>query len=206
MERSDTTTTTGAKDGATTGRRRANRFSVLVDRGGVVVDRVRDAFLSVQSDGTITTTTKKKKKKKKKKRRKAEDDEKDDAVVVLFSARRETTRRNEEEETTAIENAVWPRELVREEEAMREKDREKDFDFDGEEDFVVSLAKNELFRNFSAETRGFAVFNFIIFIMGSNIVLVKMAQENISPDAFGLFPFPLPSFTLCSLVGPCGTL
>ena len=123
MERSDTTTTTGAKDGATTGRRRANRFSVLVDRGGVVVDRVRDAFLSVQSDGTITTTTKKKKKKKKKKRRKAEDDEKDDAVVVLFSARRETTRRNEEEETTAIENAVWPRELVREEEAMREKDR-----------------------------------------------------------------------------------
>ena len=31
------------------------------------------------------------------------------------------------------------------------------------------------------------MFNFIIFIMGSNIVLVKMAQENISPDAFGLF-------------------
>ena len=194
MERSDTTTTTGAKDGATTGRRRANRFSVLVDRGGVVVDRVRDAFLSVQSDGTITTTTKKKKKKKKKKRRKAEDDEKDDAVVVLFSARRETTRRNEEEETTAIENAVWPRELVREEEAMREKDPD-DFDFDGEEDFVASLAKNELFRNFSAETRGFAVFNFIIFIMGSNIVLVKMAQENISPDAFGLFRFLTASLT-----------
>ena len=193
MERSDTTTTTGAKDGATTGRRRANRFSVLVDRGVVVVDRVRDAFLSVQSDGTITTT-KKKKKKKKKKRRKAEDDEKDDAVVVLFSARRETTRRNEEEETTAIENAVWPRELVREEEAMREKDPD-DFDFDGEEDFVASLAKNELFRNFSAETRGFAVFNFIIFIMGSNIVLVKMAQENISPDAFGLFRFLTASLT-----------
>ena len=195
MERSDTTTTaTTAKDGTT--KRRANRrrekkdasvrlFSVLVDRGGVVVDRVRDAFLSVQSDGTITT------KKKKKKRRKAEDEEKDDAVV-FFSARE--TRRKNEEETTAIENAVWPRELVREEEAMREKDPD-DFDFDGEEDFVASLAKNELFRNFSAETRGFAVFNFIIFIMGSNIVLVKMAQENISPDAFGLFRFLTASLT-----------
>ena len=190
MERSDTTTTTGAKENRREKDTSVRLFSVLVDRGGVVVDRVRDAFLSVQSDGTITTT-KKKKKKKKKKRRKAEDDEKDDAVV-LFSAR-ETTRRNEEE-TTAIENAVWPRELVREEEAMREKDPD-DFDFDGEEDFVASLAKNELFRNFSAETRGFAVFNFIIFIMGSNIVLVKMAQENISPDAFGLFRFLTASLT-----------
>ena len=193
MERSDTTTTTGAKENRREKDTSVRLFSVLVDRGGVVVDRVRDAFLSVQSDGTITTT-KKKKKKKKKKRRKAEDDEKDDAVVVVFSARRETTRRNEEEETTAIENAVWPRELVREEEAMREKDPD-DFDFDGEEDFVASLAKNELFRNFSAETRGFAVFNFIIFIMGSNIVLVKMAQENISPDAFGLFRFLTASLT-----------
>ena len=191
MERSDTTTTTGAKENRREKDTSVRLFSVLVDRGGVVVDRVRDAFLSVQSDGTITTT---KKKKKKKKRRKAEDDEKDDAVVVVFSARRETTRRNEEEETTAIENAVWPRELVREEEAMREKDPD-DFDFDGEEDFVASLAKNELFRNFSAETRGFAVFNFIIFIMGSNIVLVKMAQENISPDAFGLFRFLTASLT-----------
>ena len=188
MERSDTTTTTGAKENRREKDTSVRLFSVLVDRGGVVVDRVRDAFLSVQSDGTITTTTKKKKKKK---RRKAEDEEKDD-VVVLFSAR-ETTRKNEEE-TTAIENAVWPRELVREEEAMREKDPD-DFDFDGEEDFVASLAKNELFRNFSAETRGFAVFNFIIFIMGSNIVLVKMAQENISPDAFGLFRFLTASLT-----------
>ena len=172
-------------------------FSVLVDRGGVVVDRARDAFLSAQSVWTIATTTTKKKKKKKK-RRKADyedDDEKDEKEeMVFFSATRGT--RNEEESTTAgaIENALWPRELVREERAMREKDPD-DFDFDGEEDFVASLAKNELFRNFSAETRGFAVFNFIIFIMGSNIVLVKMAQENISPDAFGLFRFLTASLT-----------
>ena len=39
------------------------------------------------------------------------------------------------------------------------------------------------------------MFNFIIFIMGSNIVLVKMAQENISPDAFGLFRFLTASLT-----------
>ena len=199
MERSDTT-----KDARTRGREKDHRekdhltrrhhhhhqsvrlfSSVLVDRGGVVVDRARDAFL---------TTTKKKKKKKKRRKADEDDDEKDEKdEKVFFSATRGT--RNEEESTTgAIENALWPRELVREERAMREKDPD-DFDFDGEEDFVASLAKNEPFRNFSAETRGFAVFNFIIFIMGSNIVLVKMAQENISPDAFGLFRFLTASLT-----------
>ena len=59
---------------------------------------------------------------------------------------------------------------------------------------MASLSKNELFRNVSAETRGF-LFNLIIFMMGSNIVLVKMAQTNISPDAFGLFRFLTASLT-----------
>jgi len=98
------------------------------------------------------------------------------------------------DEPTAIEDMLWPQELAREEALLREKDPD-DFDFEGEEDFVASLSRNELFRNVNAETRGFLLFNFIIFMMGSNIVLVKMAQTNISPDAFGLFRFLAASLT-----------
>ena len=98
------------------------------------------------------------------------------------------------DEPTAIEDILWPQELAREEALLREKDPD-DFDFEGEEDFVASLSRNELFRNVSAETRGFLLFNLIIFMMGSNIVLVKLAQTSISPDAFGLFRFLAASLT-----------
>ena len=98
------------------------------------------------------------------------------------------------DEPTTIEDILFPQEELRREVDALEKDPD-DFDFEGEEDFVVSLSKNELFRNVSAETRGFLLFNLIIFMMGSNIVLVKMAQTNISPDAFGLFRFLAASLT-----------
>ena len=98
------------------------------------------------------------------------------------------------DEPTTIEDILFPQEELRREVDALEKDPD-DFDFEGEEDFVASLSKNELFRNVSAETRGFLLFNLIIFMMGSNIVLVKMAQTNISPDAFGLFRFLAASLT-----------
>ena len=98
------------------------------------------------------------------------------------------------DEPTTIEDILFPQEELRREVDALEKDPD-DFDFEGEEDFVASLSKNELFRNVSAETRGFLLFNLIIFFMGSNIVLVKMAQTNISPDAFGLFRFLAASLT-----------
>ena len=98
------------------------------------------------------------------------------------------------DEPTTIEDILFPQEELRREVDAVEKDPD-DFDFEGEEDFVASLSKNELFRNVSAETRGFLLFNLIIFMMGSNIVLVKMAQTNISPDAFGLFRFLAASLT-----------